>query len=233
MRAYIVVDLGFGDSGKGLLTDYLTRHFEAGVVVRYNGGAQAGHNVVAPDGRHHTFSQFGSGTFIPGVKTFLSRQVVIHPGALLVEGTILEKKGVPDAFTRLRVSDRALVITPYHQAANRIKEIVRGADRHGSCGVGVGEAVEDALMNPDGCVLAGDLVNPITLRRKLRSIRDQKRLQLHDFCRDTIPEILPKNEWEIFDRDDVIDSWISSISRIGDLGLVVIQFTFGEMDATD
>jgi adenylosuccinate synthase len=221
VRAYIVVDLGFGDSGKGLLTDYLTRHFEAGVVVRYNGGAQAGHNVVAPDGRHHTFSQFGSGTFIPGVKTYLSRQVIIHPGALLVEGTILEKKGIPDAFSRLRVSDQALVITPYHQAANRIKEIVRGSDRHGSCGVGVGEAVEDALLNPDGSVLAGDLLNPITLRRKLRSIRDQKRLQLYDFCRDTLPGILPKNEWEIFDGDDVIDSWISSISRIGDLELVV------------
>ena len=73
MRAYIVVDLGFGDSGKGLLTDYLARHHEAGVVVRYNGGAQAGHNVVRPDGRQHTFSQFGSGTFIPGVRTYLSR----------------------------------------------------------------------------------------------------------------------------------------------------------------
>ena len=69
LRAYIVVDLGFGDSGKGLLTDFLVRHLEADVVVRYNGGAQAGHNVVTPDGRHHTFSQFGSGAFNPHVKT--------------------------------------------------------------------------------------------------------------------------------------------------------------------
>ena len=93
MRAYVVVDLGFGDAGKGLLTDFLTRHFNAGLVVRYNGGAQAGHNVVAPDGRQHTFSQFGSGTFIPGVKTYLSRHVGIHPGALLVEGDLLAAIG--------------------------------------------------------------------------------------------------------------------------------------------
>ncbi len=221
MRAYIVVDLGFGDSGKGLLTDFLARHFKAGVVVRYNGGAQAGHNVVLPDGRHHTFSQFGSGTFIPGVQTYLSRHVVIHPGALLVEGNILEKKGVPDAFSRLRMSDRALIITPFHQAANRIKEIMRGADRHGSCGVGVGEAVEDAVYHPADSVLAGDLANQKSLRRKLRSIRDQKRQRLMDFCRFSKPVILPKNEWQIFEDDDVIDSWITSISRITDLGLVV------------
>lgn len=220
MRAYIVVDLGFGDAGKGLLTDFLARHYKCGLVVRYNGGAQAGHNVVAPDGRHHTFSQFGSGTFIPGVKTYLSRHVVIHPGALLVEGDILAGQGVPDAFSRLRLSDQALVITPFHQAANRIREIARGADRHGSCGVGVGEAVDDALAHPENRVLAGDLTNPTLLRRKLRSIREQKRAQIAALCKDSPPGLPLAGEWEIFERDDVIDAWIASISRIGDLGLV-------------
>jgi len=159
LRAYIVVDLGFGDCGKGLLTDFLVRHSGAGLVVRYNGGAQAGHNVVTSEGLHHTFSQFGSGTFVPGVKTYLSRDVVIHPDALLVEGNVLEAKGVTDAFARLRVSEWALVITPFHQAANRIREIARGMARHGSCGVGVGEAVEDAMRHPESCILAGDLAD--------------------------------------------------------------------------
>jgi adenylosuccinate synthase len=118
LRAYILVDLGFGDCGKGLLTDFLARHFDAGLVVRYNGGAQAGHNVISPDGRQHTFSQFGSATFIPGVKTYLSKHVVVHPRALLVEGDILVGKGVNDAFSRIRISDQTLVITPFHQAAN-------------------------------------------------------------------------------------------------------------------
>ena len=178
MRAYIIVDLGFGDSGKGILTDFLVRHSNAGIVVRYNGGAQAGHNVVTPDGRHHTFSQFGSGTFVPGVKTLLSRHMVIHPGALLVEGEVLEASGITDAFSRLRISEQALVITPFHQAVNRIREMARGANRHGSCGVGVGEAVADSLEKTADTVRAVDLLDPPTLRRKLRTIGEAKRAQL-------------------------------------------------------
>ena len=220
MRAYIVVDLGFGDGGKGLLTDYLARQFDAGLVVRYNGGAQAGHNVIAPDGRQHTFSQFGSATFIPGVKTYLSKYVVVHPGALLLEGDILVGKGVRDAFARLRVSDQALIITPFHQAANHIREMLRGANRHGSCGVGVGEAVEDALANAENCVRAGDLCDLPRLRRKLRSIREQKRAQLSELFKEKLPGEALAREWQIFEREDVMDAWISSISRIGELGLV-------------
>jgi adenylosuccinate synthase len=220
LRAYIVVDLGFGDSGKGLLTDFLVRRLQAGVVVRYNGGAQAGHNVITPDGRHHTFSQFGSGTFVSGVNTYLSKHVVIHPGALLLEGDILARKGVRDAFSRLRLSDQALVITPFHQAANRIREIARRADRHGSCGVGVGEAFEDALLFPEDRVLAGDLTNPNLLWRKLRSIRDRKHAQVAELCGDGSLGPLFAREWEIFTGEDVIDAWIASITRIGELGLV-------------
>ena len=227
MRAYIVVDLGFGDSGKGLLTDFLVRHLKADVVVRYNGGAQAGHNVVAPDGRHHTFSQFGSGTFIPGVKTYLSRHVVIHPGALLVEGDILEGVGVQDAFSRLRLSDQALVITPFHQAANRIREIARGTDRHGSCGVGVGEAVEDALLHPETSVLAGDLNSPTVLRRKLQAIREQKREQVIVLCKDLSLGFLLARECKIFEGEDVIETWISSVARIGELGLLIPDSELG------
>ncbi len=219
MRGYIIVDLGFGDCGKGVLTDFLVRHFGADLVVRYNGGAQAGHNVIAPDGRHHTFSQFGSGTFVPGVRTYLSKHVVVHPGALLIEGDILVRMGVRDAFARLCLSDQALVITPFHQAANRIREIVRGDMRHGSCGVGVGEAVEDALSNAQDCVRVGDLANSLLLRRKLRSIREQKRAQLADL--DATREASLAREWEVFKREDVIDTWISGISRIRELGLIV------------
>lgn len=221
MRAYIIVDLGFGDAGKGLLTDFLARHLKADVVVRYNGGAQAGHNVVTPDGRHHTFSQFGAGTFVPGVRTFLSRQVVIHPQALLVEGDILAGKGVRDAFSRLRISEEALVITPFHQAANRIRENVRGANRHGSCGVGVGEAVEDAHLLPELSIQAADLSRPAILRRKLEAIREYKREQLESLYKDQLTGSSIVREFEIFQRMDVFEQWISSAARIAGLGLVV------------
>ena len=219
MRAYIVLDLGFGDAGKGLLTDYLVRQAAAGVVVRYNGGAQAGHNVVTPDGRHHTFAQFGAGSFVPGVKTFLSRHVVVHPAALLVEGDILAEKDVPDAFARLRMSENALVITPFHQAANRIRELMRGDARHGSCGVGVGEAFEDSLAYDDS-IRAGDLLDPRTLRHKLAAIRERKAAELADLCAGQRMGGALAQEWQAFACEGLIEDWIAMVMRVGDLGLV-------------
>ena len=221
MRAYIVIDLGFGDSGKGLLTDFLVRRLHANVIVRYNGGAQAGHNVVTSDGRHHTFSQFGSGTFIPGVRTYLSRHVVIHPTALLLEGDALQKFGIYDSFSRIRISDQSLVITPFHQAVNRIREILRGANRHGSCGVGVGETVEDATAVPEQSILAGDLNQPETLRKKLKIIREYKLEQITSLCKFIPSRTQLEKEYSLFERQDLIDLWISSISRIGQLNLIV------------
>lgn len=125
-RHVIVVDLGYGDAGKGTVVDWLcaTRHVHT--VVRFNGGAQAAHNVVRPDGRHHTFAQFGAGTFHPGVRTHLARQQVVDPLALAAEADHLASVGVPDALDRLTVDGEALLATPYHRAANRLREIARG-----------------------------------------------------------------------------------------------------------
>ena len=86
MRAWIVVDLGFGDAGKGLVTDALVRRTGAKLVVRYNGGAQAGHNVVTATA-HHTFAQLGAGSFA-GARTWLGPEVIVHPTALLTERKI-------------------------------------------------------------------------------------------------------------------------------------------------
>ncbi|MDQ3037226.1 MAG: adenylosuccinate synthetase, partial [Myxococcota bacterium] len=127
MSAWIVADLGFGDSGKGTITDFLVRELGARTVVRWNGGAQAGHTVVTGDGRAHTFSQFGAGTFVPGVRTHLAEPVVVHPTALLVEARYLERSGVGDALARLTIAESARLITPFHQSANRARESARGA----------------------------------------------------------------------------------------------------------
>jgi adenylosuccinate synthase len=241
MRAWVLVDLGFGDSGKGLLTDSLVRQTGAGVVVRYNGGAQAGHNVVAPDGCHHTFSQFGSGSFVPGVKTFLSDRMVVHPTGLLVEGERLQVLGLQDVFSRLRISERALIVTPFHQAANRIRELARGENRHGSCGVGVGETVEDAaaflnvaafpnaatigIMGADECIRAGDLSNAFVLRRKLRAVRNRKYQAMWSLCRDAPAGSPLAHEWQTFAHEDVIDRWIEAVAPVHRMGLVATDAT--------
>lgn len=209
MRALVIVDLGFGDAGKGLLTDFLVRRTGAGMVVRYNGGAQAGHNVVTPDGRHHTFAQFGSGTFVPGVRTFLSRDVVVHPTALLREEAALRSVGVTDGFERLRISADALVITPYQQALNRLREIARGTARHGSSGVGVGETVAHGHASPDEAVHAGDLADPARLRRKLQRIRE--------YAWEEAGDLGSHPEAAIFDRPEALEQWVDEARRVAPL----------------
>ncbi|HSA50393.1 MAG TPA: adenylosuccinate synthetase, partial [Yinghuangia sp.] len=180
-----VVDLGYGDAGKGTVVAYLCeRAHRTGrpvrAVVRFNGGAQAAHNVVTDDGRHHTFAQFGAGTFTPGVATHLSRFMLVDPLALATEADHLAAVGVPDALERLTVDGDALLTTPYHAAANRARERARGADRHGSCGMGVGETAAFALAHPRLAPRAADTRSPASLRRKLAAVRDALTAELGD-----------------------------------------------------
>ena len=167
-QIFSVVGLGFGDEGKGTTVDWLARRHPTGLVVRFNGGAQAAHNVVEPDGRHHTFSQFGSGT-LAGVPTHLTSDVVVYPSAMLREAQTLAGKGIPRPMSLVTVEDRALVTTRFHVAANRLRELARGAGRHGSCGMGVGETVDLSLSQPIASLRVSDVDRraPAPLRRLL------------------------------------------------------------------
>ncbi|WP_307795770.1 adenylosuccinate synthetase [Amycolatopsis sp. 195334CR] len=162
----VVVGLGFGDEGKGAVVDALCAARPTTAVIRFNGGAQAAHNVVA-DGRHHTFSQFGAGTFA-GVPTHLSRYVLVEPFALATEARQLEAAGVRNPLALLSVDGRALLTTPFHIHANRAREDARGDQRHGSCGKGIGETVWYSLR-ADAPTVA-DCARPAVLRRKLDAL---------------------------------------------------------------
>ncbi|MES2118507.1 MAG: adenylosuccinate synthetase [Pseudomonadota bacterium] len=166
-----VLGLGFGDCGKGLFIDRLCRDLRAHTVVRFNGGAQAAHNVVLPDGRHHTFSQFGAGTLVAGVATLLAYPVIVHPTALLVEYHYLRRLGVEDGLQRMLIDGRCRVTTPFHQAAGRMRELARGPAAHGSCGVGVGETMKLDLERPELTLRYADLLVPATALAKLEAIR--------------------------------------------------------------
>ncbi len=181
-RLVSVLGLAFGDCGKGLFTDYLCRRWGAHTVVRFNGGGQAGHNVVLPDGRHHTFSQFGAGTFVPGTATLLAYPVIVHPTALLVEHEYLRRCGVDDALDRLLIDARCRVTTPFHQAAGRMRELERGALAHGSCGVGVGETARHALLHPQQALTYADLAHGGAALDKLEAIRDALLAQFGAVC---------------------------------------------------
>ncbi len=178
-RAIITVGLGFGDEGKGATVDFLCRRYEADLVVRYSGGSQAGHNVQLPDGRRHTFSQFGAGT-LAGVPTCLGPAVVIHPTALAREADHLKELGVADPFSLLAVHPGCLVSTYLHQAVNQLRELARGDERHGSCGHGIGETRSYWLKYGDDAICARDLADRATLRAKLELLRQRLLLDLQD-----------------------------------------------------
>ncbi len=159
MTARIVVDLGFGDAGKGLTVDYLAQEaVDTNLVVRFSGGHQVGHTVVR-DGRRHTFSNFGAATML-GVPTYYLPETTLFPPAAVVEAGYLNP-----VRPELLVHPLAMVTTPFDVAYNRATERVNG---HGSCGVGFGATVERHGL---GIVFyAKDLVSPWMIRQRLRSV---------------------------------------------------------------
>ncbi|MCW3782480.1 adenylosuccinate synthetase [Defluviimonas salinarum] len=169
--AHAIIGAGWGDEGKGLATDALAARLAGEgrevTVVRSNGGAQAGHGVALADGRRHVFHHVGSGSFA-GAASHLSRFFVAHPMMLGREIDALDALGARP--TRITIDPRAIVTTPWDMAINQAVEMARGGARHGSCGLGFGEAIE---RHENGFALtAGDIRRP-GLRSRLERIRDE------------------------------------------------------------
>jgi adenylosuccinate synthase len=137
-----IIGGGFGDCGKGLMTDYFASKMEDSVVIRSNGGAQAGHTVVTPEGQRHVFSHLSSGSF-NGRSTYLSEYFVANP--LLLDK---ELKVFNEVSNGMKVNIFAhpdmLITTPFDMLLNQRVEKSRGDELHGSVGVGFGETLERA-----------------------------------------------------------------------------------------
>jgi len=199
MKAFVVTDLGYGDAGKGTVVDALVRKHDAELVVRHNGGAQAAHNVVIRGTRitrgdqgddHHTFAQFGSGSLIDGVRTYLGPKVLVNPLNMITEAEHLRELGAEDILGRTYIDARAVITTPFHIAGNQIREILRAGGRHGSCGLGIGETMIDQLQ---GLALrAGDLSDPALMAEKLGLIREHKLQEMQSLL-----DQLPAAAWTV------------------------------------
>lgn len=130
-----IIGANFGDEGKGCLVNKLSKPDT--LIVRYNGGAQAGHTVKLPGGKKHVFSHFGSGSF-QGAATYLSQYFVVNPLLFAKEHLRLRDKGVSP---RVFVNMDAPVTLPYDMMLNQSLENKRGDGRHGSCGIGFHETL--------------------------------------------------------------------------------------------
>jgi adenylosuccinate synthase len=135
-----VVGAQWGDEGKGKITDYLAQH--ADLVIRFQGGNNAGHTVV---NEHGTFKLHlvPSGIFNPDALCVLGPGTVVDLAGLVDELTMLEASGISTA--AVRVSDRAHLVLPYHVALDRLDERERGRQKLGTTGRGVGPAYSDKV----------------------------------------------------------------------------------------
>lgn len=166
MRGRVVIGANFGDEGKGLVTDYLCQTQGAGIVVRFNGGAQAGHTVVRPDGKRHVFHHFGSGSFA-GVPTYLSQFFIVNPICFYRELEDLRALGLnPTVYAH----PDCLVTTFADMMINQTLEDRLGDKRHGSVGMGINETIERSGVQELRITMA-DLWNASkSLERKLVEI---------------------------------------------------------------
>ncbi len=142
MSNTIVVGTQWGDEGKGKIVDLLTEHMD--VVVRYQGGNNAGHTVVV-DGEKFILHLIPSGILHEGIKCLIGNGVVVDLEVIIGEIENLKAKGVPIGPENLKISERAHIIMPYHRILDRGFEEVRGKNKIGTTGRGIGPCYEDKV----------------------------------------------------------------------------------------
>ena len=167
MVVVAVIGAQWGDEGKGKIVDELA--MSADYVVRYQGGSNAGHRVVHEKGEF-AFRLVPSGILYPNTTCVIGNGVVVDPKGLLAEMAELQKQGVD--ISRLRISERAHVVMPYHFLLDRLEEEARGADKIGSTQRGITPAYVDKHARTG--IRMADLLDVDTFRAKLSTILQQK-----------------------------------------------------------
>jgi adenylosuccinate synthase len=165
MTNVAVIGAQWGDEGKGKIVDWLSSR--ADVVVRFQGGHNAGHTLVI-DGVEYKLSLLPSGIVRPGKRSVIGNGVVLDPAHLLSEIKLLRSQGAEITPDTLLVSDSVALILPVHQAIDAAREAARGDARIGTTGRGIGPAYEDKVARR--AVRLGDLASPDTLAEKLAAM---------------------------------------------------------------
>ncbi len=167
MPATVVVGTQWGDEGKGKLTDLLAAGMD--VVVRYQGGHNAGHTIVV-GGESFALQLCPSGILYPHITPVIGNGVVVDPGVLLDELDVLASRGVDTA--RLMVSGNAHLIMPYHQELDRVTERYLGKNALGTTKRGIGPAYADKAARVG--LRVQDLLDPKIFRQKLDVVLKEK-----------------------------------------------------------
>ncbi len=165
MTNVVVIGTQWGDEGKGKIVDWLSER--ADVVVRFQGGANAGHTLVI-DGVTYKLSLLPSGIVRPGKLAVIGNGVVIDPWSLAEEIEQLSAKGVHISRDNLRIAENATLILPLHRELDGLREQAAGKGKIGTTGRGIGPAYEDKVGRR--AIRVYDLSNPDTLPAKIERL---------------------------------------------------------------
>jgi adenylosuccinate synthase len=199
MKNVVVVGAQWGDEGKGKIVDWLSHR--ADVVVRFQGGHNAGHTLVI-DGNEYKLSLLPSGVVRPGKLSVIGNGVVVDPWALLKEIDIVRQKGVTVSPQNLIVAENCPLILPLHGAVDRAREAAQGGQKIGTTGRGIGPAYEDKVGRR--AIRLCDLADPEGLRKRIDvllthhnvllrgfGLQEVDAAQLHRELLEVAPKVLP------------------------------------------
>lgn len=222
MPALVLVGAQWGDEGKGKATDLLgvgvkTSGGEAepsrvDYVVRYQGGNNAGHTVVTPDGIKYALRLLPSGVLSDDVTSVIGNGVVVDPGALLTEIRELRERGVP--VSNLLLSANAHLVMPYHRSLDKVSERFLGNAKIGTTGRGIGPTYGDKVARTG--IRVQDLLDVGILRQKLELVlRERNQVLTKIYNRKAL------------DVSEIVDEYLEYGDAIGefiaDTGLVLNQ----------
>ena len=218
MSNVVVVGSQWGDEGKGKIVDWLSERAE--VVVRFQGGHNAGHTLVI-DGTAYKLSLMPSGVVRPGKLSMIGNGVVVDPWALLAEIDRLAGQGVTVGPERLRIAENACLILPIHAALDQARETARGQAKLGTTGRGIGPAYEDKVGRR--AIRLCDLADAAFLEERLEALLAHHNALLGGLGAETwtlegllpglleiAPRVLPFADqvWRLLDAHRQRGSWV-------------------------
>jgi len=206
MPNVVVVGTQWGDEGKGKVVDILASR--ADLVVRFQGGNNAGHTLVV-NGEKTICHLIPSGILHKDKKCLIGNGVVVDPEVLLEEIRTLRGKGISITAKRLSLSEKAHLIMPYHKALDQAREAAKGKEKIGTTGRGIGPCYEDKVGRRG--IRAIDLLDPKVLEEKIRSNLEEKNFLLSKFFGADILEFQPIYD-NYLEMADKIGPFISNVS---------------------
>ena len=168
-----IVGINWGDEGKGRMVDLLTENYD--VVVRFQGGGNAGHTVINEKGKF-ALHLLPSGIFREGVVNVLGNGVAVDPESLWNEMEEVMGQGVPLTPENLKISDRASLLLPWHRELDELEEMRLADKKYGSTKQGIAPFYSDKYQKKT--VLAGELLYPEKMKAHLADLMEWKNLTL-------------------------------------------------------